>query len=458
MNVGRILVVDDDQNLRRVTQVQLEDEGYTVTTAANAEDALGVLARTPQDLVITDLSMPGMSGVDLLRTIRSEYPETGVVLITAFGTVESAVDAMRLGAIDYITKPANPDSLRLVVGRALEYLSLRDEAQSLRHALDEKAGFENVIGQSKILLRVLEKAARAAQSDVTVLISGETGTGKELVAEGIHSGSARSAEPFITINCGAIPAELLESELFGHVRGAFTGAAHDKKGKIEQAHGGTVFLDEIGDLPLALQVKILRLLQEHEITKVGATANLPVDARIVAATHRDLPAMVAAGRFREDLFYRLNVVPIELPPLRARTEDIPALVQHFLGRAKEKHSLPGVKLPAALLTYFTAYYWPGNIRELENVIERLVVLSSGVEVTEKDLPEALTQPRPALDILHMELPPQGISLERLEKDLLSQVLFKFDWNQTRAAQYLQISRKTLIYRMEKYGLKSEQTE
>ncbi|MEO8338134.1 MAG: sigma-54 dependent transcriptional regulator [Nitrospirota bacterium] len=459
MNSRRILVVDDDESLRRVTQVQLEDEGYAVMTAPDAREALRVLARRPQDLVLTDLSMPGISGVELLRTIRSEYPDTSVVLVTAFGTVDSAVEAMRLGAYDYIMKPVNPDSLRLVVGKALEHLSLREEVQSLRHALDQKTGFENVVGHSKSLLCVLETAARAAASDVTVLISGETGTGKELVAQGIHRGSARNDKPFVTINCGAIPAELLESELFGHVRGAFTGAANHKKGKIELADCGTVFLDEIGELPLELQVKFLRLLQEHEISKVGSTENQTVNVRIIAATHRDLRAMAADGRFREDLYYRLNVVPIELPPLRERREDIPELVQHFLGRAKEKHSRPNLKLQAPLLSHFSAYPWPGNIRELENVIERLVVLSSGDEVTVEDLPVSLSeQQRPSLDILQMDLPPEGISLECLEKEILLQVLVKFEWNQTHAAQYLGLSRKTLIYRMEKYGLGSERNE
>ena len=458
MNSRRILVVDDDESLRRVTQVQLEDEGYVVATAQNAAEALGLLAKRPQDLVLTDLSMPGMSGVDLLRAIRAEYPETTVVLVTAFGTVENAVEAMKLGAYDYITKPVNPDSLRLSVDRALQHLSLREQALSLRHALDERTGFDNIIGHSKALLSVLEQAARAAQSDVTVLIRGETGTGKELVAEGIHLASARRANPFVTINCGAIPAELLESELFGYVKGAFTGAANPKKGRIELASRGTVFLDEIGDLPMDLQGKLLRLLQSHEIAKVGSTVNQILDVRIIAATHRDLKRMVAEGRFREDLYYRLNVVPIELPPLRQRTEDIPELVHHFLHRARHRHSREKVKLPASLFSHFSSYEWPGNIRELENVVERLVVLASGDQITEEDLPRALTERRPATDVLHIEMPPKKLNLECLEKELLLQVLVKFGWNQTRAAQYLQLSRKTLIYRMEKHGLRSERDD
>jgi DNA-binding NtrC family response regulator len=455
MESRRILVVDDDESLRRVTQVQLEDEGYTVVTAANGDEALAILARKPQDLVITDLSMPGMSGVDLLRKIRLDYPDTVVVLVTAFGTVESAVEAMKLGAYDYITKPIKPDSLRHVVARALEHLSLREEVQTLRHTLDQKADFENVVGHSQGLLYMLELASRAAQSDVTVLIRGETGTGKELVAKGIHCCSKRRNGPFVTINCGAIPKELLESELFGHVKGAFTGATNHKKGKIELASGGTVFLDEVAELPVDLQVKLLRLIQEHEIEKLGQTTTVGIDVRIIAATHRNLSAMLKDGSFREDLYYRLNVVSIELPPLRDRTEDIWELVQHFFSRAKERHGRPNLKLPGSLLPYFSGYYWPGNIRELENLIERLVVLAPREEICVDDLPEVLTQPRRSSDTLPMELPAEGISLESIEKELILQALTRFNWNQTHAARYLDLSRKTLAYRMEKYGLRSE---
>ena len=455
MKSRQILVVDDDESLRRVTQVQLEEEGYTVATAASGEEARTILMRDPQDLVITDLSMPGISGVDLLKHIRAEYPDTTVVLVTAFGTVETAIDAMKLGAYDYITKPVNPDNLRFIIARALEHLSLREEVQTLRTVLAEKVGFENIVGHSKPLFYVLDMAARAAQSDVTVLIRGETGTGKELVAQGIHRSSSRKTKPFVTINCGAIPTELLESELFGHVRGAFTGAAAHKKGKIELADGGTVFLDEVGDLPLELQVKLLRLLQEHEIEKIGETEKIRLDVRVIAATHRNLLSMVECGKFREDLYYRLNVVPIELPSLRERTGDIPELIQHFFARSQEKHARPNLKLPMTLLPYFRAYPWPGNIRELENLIERLVVLAAGDEITIEDLPETLRNQRPGLEAMQMELPTHGFSLEAVEKELILQALTKFNWNQTQAARYLDLSRKTLIYRMEKFGLRSE---
>jgi two-component system NtrC family response regulator len=325
----------------------------------------------------------------------------------------------------------------------------------LRRTLNQKAGFQNILGNSDVLAYALDRAARAAQSDVTVLIRGETGTGKELVARGIHFNSRRRSKPFVTINCGAIPAQLLESELFGHVKGAFTDAGAHKKGKIEVADQGTVFLDEVGELPLELQVKLLRVLQEHEIEKLGATQKATVDIRVIAATHRDLSAMIKKGTFREDLYYRLNVVSIDLPALRERPEDIPELVQCFAVSARIKHGRPNLKLPMNLMPHFTAYAWPGNVRELENVVERLVVLAQGDELTFEDLPDALRELRPVLAALPVHLPPHGISLEAVEKELILQALAKFRGNQTQAARYLDLSRKTLIYRMEKHGLKGE---
>ncbi len=458
MSEPRILVVDDDESLRRVTEVQLEEEGYQVATAAGGEEALRLLEQGPYDLVISDLKMPGMGGVDLLREIRQRYPEVVVILLTAFGTVETAVEAMKLGAYDYVTKPVNPDALRLIVERALDHVRLREEVRSLRRSLDEKYGFENIIGRSPALLYILEAAARAAQTDATVLIRGETGTGKELLAKGIHFNSPRRNRPFITINCGAIPRELLESELFGHLKGSFTGAISHKKGKVEMADGGTLFLDEIGDVPLELQVKLLRLIQEREIEKIGEGRPIKVDVRIIAATHRNLQTMIEDGSFREDLYYRLNVIPLEIPPLRDRAEDIPELVKHFFELAKRKHRRDELVLPETLMPYFTAYRWPGNVRELENVVERLVVLARGPQVTVDDLPESLRRERPVLGALQMELPPHGVSLEAVEKELILLALRKHNWNQTHAARYLDISRKTLIYRMEKYGLSREKYE
>ena len=449
----RILVVDDDESLRWVTQAQLQQSGYEATAAASGREALDRMREDPPDLVITDLMMPGMSGLELLKRIRAEYPEVIVIMVTAFGAVDTAVEAMKAGAYDYLTKPVNVDEMRIVVDRGLEHLGLREEIRNLRVSLDRKYGFESILGRSKPLLAVLDMASRAAQATSTVLIHGETGTGKELVAKAVHCNSRRKDKPFVTINCGAIPKDLLESELFGHMKGAFTGAFENRRGKVELADGGTLFLDEIGELPLELQVKVLRLIQQGEIEKLGAPGVSTVDVRIIAATHRNLPAMVEDGTFRQDLYYRLAVIPLELPALRERADDIAELAQHFFLEAKEKQGRPGLVLPASLLPYFSAYGWPGNVRELENVIERVVVLARGDEITLDDLPDFLRRERPAAEELHFDLPPQGISLEAVEKELIVRALEKFHWNQTHAAQYLDISRKTLIYRMEKFGLR-----
>jgi DNA-binding NtrC family response regulator len=451
----RILVVDDDESLRRVTQFQLEQAGYQVSVAPNGNQALAVLQKSPYDLVLTDLQMPDISGMELLKKIRLNYPETPVIIVTAYGTVENAVEAMKTGAYDYITKPVNLDELQLIISRTLSHQHLLEEVRTLRSSLDQKYGFENIIGRSKSLLHVLELAARAAQSDTTVLIHGETGTGKELVAKAIHFNSRRKDKPFVTINSGAIPKELIESELFGHIKGSFTGAVSHKKGKVELADQGTLFFDEIGELPPELQVKLLRLIQQGEVEKIGAPGPLQVDVRIVAATHRDLQAMIEEGTFREDLYYRLAVIPLQLPPLRERADDIPELVQHFFAKSKEKHDTPDLVLPASLIPCFSNYRWPGNLRELENTIERLVILSPGNEITLGDLPEHLRRGRPAVEAEHIELHPQGISFESVEKDLILWALRKADWNQTRAAALLDLSRKTFIYRMEKHGIPKE---
>ncbi len=453
MSRKSILVVDDDESLRWVTQAQLQQKGFHVRVATSGDEALASIADYAPDLVITDLKMPGMSGLDLLKRIRTTYPEIIVIVVTAFGTVENAVEAMRAGAYDYIMKPVNMDELVLVVERGLEHLTLREEVRNLRTNLDRKYGFENILGQSKTLLGVMDLAVRAAQSSATVLIQGETGTGKELLARAIHFNSARKNGPFVTINCGAIPKDLLESELFGHAKGSFTGALANKRGKVELAEGGTLFLDEIGELPLELQVKILRLIQQGEIEKVGVPEPANVDVRIIAATHRNLQAMVEDGTFREDLYYRLAVIPLRLPPLRERAEDIPELVQHFFIGAREKHGRAQLVLPQALLPYFAVHRWPGNVRELENVIERMVVLAPGDVITVDDLPEYLRRQRPPTEEIRLDLPSHGISLEAVEKELILRALEKFNWNQTHAAQYLDLSRKTLIYRMDKFGLK-----
>ena len=452
MNPARILVVDDDENLRWVLKTQLEEMGYSVSTAIDGEQALAAIEREPPALILTDLKMPGLSGLELLDRIRPDYPEMPVVIITAFATIQNAVQAMRAGAYDYLTKPIDYDELALVVSRVLDHFRLIAEVRSLRASLDRKYGFENIIGHSEALLSLLDTAARAAQSNSTILIHAETGTGKELLARAIHLNSRRREKPFITINCGAIPRELLESELFGHVKGSFTGAVAHKAGKVQMADGGTLFLDEIGEMPGELQVKLLRLIQQGELEKVGATSQVKVDVRFVAATHRNLQALIEDGLFREDLYYRLAVIPLELPPLRDRTEDIPELVQHFFLRAREKEGRATLVLPPALLRNFQDYRWPGNVRELENVIERIVVLARGDEITLRDLPDFLQRERLAIDMLQLELPTRGISLEGVEKELIIRALEKFDGNQTHAAKYLDISRKALRYRMEKHGI------
>ncbi|HXY07525.1 MAG TPA: sigma-54 dependent transcriptional regulator [Terriglobales bacterium] len=458
MTKTRILVVDDDASLRRVLQVQLEQEGYAVASAASAQQTLSMLQIQPYDMVISDLKMPGVSGLELLRQIRLQFPEAIVLILTAFGTVETAVEAMKSGAYDYLTKPVHPDELSLVVGRALEHLRLVKEVCTLRANLDQKYGFENILGCSGALLQVLDTAARAARTDSTVLIRGETGTGKELLARAIHFNSSRKHKPLITINCAAIPKELLESELFGHKKGAFTGAVGEKRGKIEIADGGTVFLDEIGEMPLELQVKLLRLIEEGEIEKIGSEVRNQVDVRIIAATHRDLQAMIEDGTFREDLYYRLVVIPLLLPPLRERMEDIPDLVQYFFRKSQEKNERPELVMSPALLPYFARYRWPGNVRELENVVERMVVLARGDEITVQDLPEFLRRERAGVEALEIDLPPQGVSLEAIEKELIVKALERCAWNQTQAARYLDISRKTLIYRMERHGIRRQHVQ
>ncbi|MGJ5815403.1 sigma-54-dependent transcriptional regulator [Paludibaculum fermentans] len=455
MNRNLILVVDDDASLRRIMKLQLEEAGYDVALAANGEEAVGVLERRNPKLVITDLRMSGTSGLELLRHIRGEHGETTVIMITAFGSVETAVEAMKAGAYDYVTKPIDYDALVLVVHRAMERQNLIEEVRKLRAALDERYGFESIIGRSKSLLRVLEMASRVANRDSTVLIHGETGTGKELLARAIHHNSLRKDQAFVTINCGAIPRDLLESELFGFTRGAFTGAAAAKPGKVELADGGTLFLDEIGELPIELQVKLLRLIQQGEVEKIGSVGGCLVDVRVIAATHRNLQAMIEDGAFREDLYYRLAVVPLHLPPLRERKEDIPEITQHLFRKLKARHSLPALRLAPPVISAFQAYRWPGNVRELENAIERMIVLSTADEITLSDLPDSIRPAAPQRESLLLEVPDQGISLEGVERELLLRALEKFQWNQSRAARFLDISRSALIYRMEKHGLHKE---
>jgi two-component system NtrC family response regulator len=401
-------------------------------------------------LVITDLQMPGQSGLEVLEQVKAVDAETLVIVITAYGTIEQAVVAMKKGAHDFLTKPVSRDALLLAVGKIAALHGLREENRRLREQLGEQVEFDHLIGNSDAMQEVLEIVRRAAPSEASVLITGESGTGKELVARAIHHASDRRQAAFVVVNCAAIPADLLESELFGHVRGAFTGAVADRAGKFERAHGGTLFLDEVGELPAALQPKLLRALQEHEIDPVGGQPR-HIDVRVVAATNRNIEAALATGQFREDLYYRLAVITVELPPLRARRNDIPLLMQHFLG----KYSDGNVPLSDAALALLVRYDWPGNVRELENTVQRMVVLRRGDRLDVADLPDKIrgsqlaTMERPSAVV---QLPDDGYSLEVLEREVVLQALERNGWNQSRAAMFLRIPRHVLLYRMEKYGI------
>lgn len=449
-----ILVVDDDASQRRLIEFWLQEDGHTTVTASDGLNGLRAFEQHAPSLVITDIRMPGMTGLDLLGRIKALNPDIPVILVTAFGTVNDAVEAMKLGAADYVLKPLNAEELKVNVRRALERQELVDENRQLRELTSSTFRFENIIAQSRKMRNVLEVAAQVAPRDSTVLLTGESGTGKELLAKAIHQNSTRRGKPFVAVNCGALPEALAESELFGHRKGAFTGAIADRAGKFEAANEGTVFLDEIGELPLSLQVKLLRVIQEREIDKIGNPTPIKVNVRIIAATNRDLKNRVEDNEFREDLYYRLSVVTIEIPPLREHREDIPLLLHHFLDKLQRRYNVPALKITDEAIERLTQYNWPGNVRELENVTERLVVLSKGTTISEADLPPDIRTTESRIASINLKLPEEGISLEEVEKELLLRALEKYNGNQTQAAKYLNISRKTLIYRMEKYGIGS----
>jgi DNA-binding NtrC family response regulator len=447
-----ILVVDDDASQRRLLEFWLKEEGYTVIAAADGNAGLREFENQSPALVISDIRMPGLGGLDLLGRIKAASPDTPVILITAFGTVADAVDAMKFGAADYVLKPVNADELKLNVRRALEHRQLVDENRYLRDFADTAFRFENIIGASKKMRNIFDVSLQVARRDSTVLLTGESGTGKELLAKALHQNSLRASKPFITVNCGAIPENLIESELFGHRKGSFTGALADRTGKFEAANQGTVFLDEIGELPINLQVRLLRVIQEREIDKIGYPKPIPINVRIIAATNRNLRAQIEDSQFREDLFYRLSVVTIELPPLRERRDDIPLLLQHFFKKHSVRYQLTTPTLTDETLDVLTRYEWPGNVRELENVVESLVVLGKSDVIRSEDLPQHLRNAKSRISAISLKLPDEGISLEEIEKEIIVQALEKHQGNQTRTARYLNISRKTLIYRMEKFGL------
>jgi two-component system NtrC family response regulator len=458
MAIKTILLVDDDASQRKVIEFWLREEGYSTLTAGDGKTALPILEERSPDLVVADIRMPGMDGLELLSRIRAINQDTPVILMTAFGTVNNAVDAMKLGATDYLLKPLNPDELKIIVRRALERQDLLNENQSLRKLADAGLRFESLVGCSQKMRDVFELALQVSRRDSTVVLTGESGTGKELLARAIHQNSLRSGKPFVTINCGAIPEALIESELFGHRKGSFTGAISDRVGKFEAANEGTVFLDEIAELKPELQVRLLRVLQEREIDKVGHSQPIKINVRILAATNRDLRKLIEDGRFREDLFYRLSVVTIHIPALRDRKEDIPLLADHFLQKWCSRYELPLISISGEVLEILKRYNWPGNVRELENVIERLAVLNKGEAIRPEDLPLEVRQAKNRVANITLELPEGGISLEDVEKEILLRALEKNRGNQTHAAQYLNITRKTLIYRMEKYGIKPPLSE
>lgn len=449
-----ILIVDDDPSFRRVVDYTLKEAGYETTLAVNGKQAREKFDEEDCAAVITDVLMPEIGGLELLRQLGAIAPEVPVIVVTAHAAVDDAVDAMREGAFDYIAKPVNREELKLVLARALEVKALVRENRRLRQVVSDRLDFGKMVGSSPKMQSVLDLAAQAAQVDSTILLLGESGTGKELLAKAIHVNGPRKKGPFIAVNCGAIPATLLESELFGHRRGAFTGAVSDQRGKVEAAGGGTLFLDEVGDLEPAIQVKLLRLLQEKEIEKLGDGKPTKVDARILAATNRDLGALVRSGDFREDLYYRLAVIPIELPPLRERATDVPLLADHFLDKYARKFGKK-LELDRSVFRILERYPWPGNIRELENLMERLAALHPAGTVSPEDLPESFRSGASTVGEVLLQIPAEGLDLQKLEEGLIKEALERNEWNQTRAAKFLGLTRNTLIYRMQKFGLNRE---
>jgi DNA-binding NtrC family response regulator len=454
---GKLLVVDDESTQREMLSSILTRAGFRVTTAPTAEEALDRLGREACDLLLTDQRMPGMDGLGLLDRARGVRPDLPVVLMTAYGSVSDAVSAMKRGASDYLTKPFEKEELLLVIERALRQRRLEDEVVSLRGALKERYRLGNLIGTSPGMQEVFSLVERVAHTDVPVLIQGESGTGKELIARALHENSPRAAGPFVALNCAAVPEGLLESEFFGHERGAFTGAHRSHAGRFEQARGGSLFLDEIGAMRIDLQAKLLRAIQEKEIQRLGSASTVPVDVRIVAATGEDLEDAVRRKTFRDDLYYRLNVVPILLPPLRERREDIPLLVDHFLSAAAKRFNRDPLGATPEVLDRMQDHPWPGNVRELENCVERMVVLARSSRLSLDDLPPAVRKGPEAQEggASGLDLPPGGVSLVELERRLIRQALQRTHGRLRPAARLLGISYKTLQYRVRKYGLDPE---
>lgn len=455
-----ILVIDDEPLTLELIMERLGEEGYIVDVALSGEEGIAKAGQRTFDFVITDLNMPGIDGMQVLDHFTEHYPDAFVVVITGYGSIETAVQAVKKGAFDYLSKPAKADEILLILERAIELRALRNENLLLRSQIQERFRSGRIIGQSPPMHALYRTIQRVAKTDSTVLILGESGTGKELIADAIHYNSDRKDKPFVPINCGAIPEELLESELFGHEKGSFTGAVKERKGRFELAHQGTVFLDEIGEMSQKLQVKLLRFLQERKFERIGGARTIQVDVGIIAATNKDLEKAVTTGEFREDLYYRLNVIPIYVPPLRDREGDVPLLIQHFLARHCHEKDIPLKRISKIAMAALEQYNWPGNVRELENLIERLVILTEEDEIGLEDLPPRIRQCGPKRPTLSLETPqlqitlaPEGIDLKRtledLEDRLILDALEMAGGVKNKAAQLLGLNRTTLIEKMKK---------
>ena len=449
----RILVVDDEENIRLVLRTLLKKHGFDVEVADSGEAALGLLEAFDPDVILTDVRMPRMGGLDLLATLKAKQHPATVIVMSAYGNMDLAIEAMKAGAYDYVSKPFKPDEIVLVLRKAEERETLRRENRALREQIQKENQFESILAKSKEMLDIFRTISKIADFKTTVLVTGESGTGKELVARAIHTRSSRNGAPFVAINCGAIPENLLESELFGHKRGAFTDASSDRRGLFEEAHGGTLFLDEIGELPLNLQVKLLRVVQEESIRRLGDSKDIEVNVRLIAATHRDLAADVKAGRFREDLFYRINVLLIHIPPLRNRQEDVSLLIDHFILRNNARLGTRSRGVSNEARKLLLEYGWPGNVRELENTVERAMVLAETDLLEVADLPERI---RDALDPVQVHLASGELSIKRtaaaIEQILIRRALQKTKGNRTRAADLLEISHRALLYKIKDYKI------
>lgn len=452
--VYQILIVDDEENVRRMLTTTFDFDGHHTLCAADGEEALELFHQHQPDVVLMDIRMPRLNGIDALEKMHAEHPKIPVVLMTAYAEVETAVEALRYGAFDYIIKPFDLSELKLVIQRALQLQEMKKEINLLHQALSESYQWDRILTHSPKMMEICRDTARIARSQATVLITGESGTGKELIARAIHFSSPRANGPFIKINCGALPESLLESELFGHEKGAFTGAQLQRQGLFERANGGTLLLDEVGEMPLNLQVKLLRVLQEREFERIGGSQTIKVDIRILAATNRDIEEMVKEGSFRQDLYYRLNVIHLSVPPLRERPEDISLLANHFLQKFSQENGREIIEIDLATLSRLQAHQWPGNIRELSNVMERAVIMSTGMVIFPEDLPTHL---QPAGDDQKMPSVVSGEfnlkeNVKCYEKELIISALAEHQGNRTRTALALGISRRALMYKLQEYGI------